>query len=142
MNVAVIWSWLTAHPEDTYMLLIGMLPVLDVIVSAPQYYLVSVVLATSIEMKKHQSIIDETKREMQTERSLNMLKMLNTLQAQESCTSQNLPTTPGIIAPASFSPWAIPLHPPPRYRELSIPSQIIPDRYTHPRLSIMYVLSI
>lgn len=82
VSVAVIWTWLTTHPEDTYLLLIGLLPVLDVVVCAPQYYLPAVVLSTSIEMMKKQSAITDTTNEMKTERALKMLKMLNTLSAQ------------------------------------------------------------
>ena len=30
VSIAVVWTWLTTKPEDTYLLLLGLLPVLDV----------------------------------------------------------------------------------------------------------------
>jgi len=94
VSVAIVWSWLTAHPEDTYLLLIGFLPVLDVVISAPQYYLPAVVLSTSVEMLKKQWAITETTQEMKTEKALKMLKMLNTLSAQAR-RAQKLQRVPG-----------------------------------------------
>jgi Ca2+-binding EF-hand superfamily protein len=80
--LAVIYSWLNAKPEDTNYLLLGLLPVLDVMITAPKSTLPMMVMATSVELMKKQTAIGETLIEMQTEKTLKMLKMLNTLQAQ------------------------------------------------------------
>jgi len=82
VSIALIWTWLTTKPEDTYLLLLGILPVLDVVISAPQYYLPAAVLASSIEQLKKAASIKETIQEMKTEKSLKMLKMLQTLSSQ------------------------------------------------------------
>ncbi|KAL1510146.1 hypothetical protein AB1Y20_006478 [Prymnesium parvum] len=82
ISVAVLWLWLTTKPQDVYLVLLGVLPVMDVIISAPQHYLPAAVLATSIEHLKKQESVNQTLQEMKTEKSLKMLKMLNTLSAQ------------------------------------------------------------
>jgi len=82
VSIALIWTWLTTKPEDTYLLLLGILPVLDVVISAPQYYLPAAVLASSVEQLKKAASIQETIQEMKTEKSLKMLKMLQTLSSQ------------------------------------------------------------
>merc|ERR1719238_666922 len=74
--MAVVYTWLTSKPEDTYML------VLDVMITSPKSLLPMMVMTTSCEMLKKKHDIDETINEMKTEKTLKMLKMLHTLQAQ------------------------------------------------------------
>jgi len=81
-TTAVVWTWLTTNPEDTYLLLLACLPVLDVVISAPQYYLPVAVMASSVEMLKKPASVKETLQAMKTEQSLRMLRMLHTLTAQ------------------------------------------------------------
>jgi len=80
--LAVLYTWLTKNPHDVYMLLLGFLPVLDVMITSPKVILPSMVITTSIEMMSKQGPIKETLNEMRTEKTLKMLKMLQTLQAQ------------------------------------------------------------
>jgi len=80
--LAVIYTWLTANPQDTYFLLLGLLPVLDVMLTSPKSILPMIVMSTSCELMKKQGPIAETLTEMKTEKTLKMLKMLNTLNAQ------------------------------------------------------------
>ena len=80
--LAVIYSWLDSKPQDTYVLLLALLPVLDVMITSPKSTLPMIVMTTSCELMKKKTSIDETLIEMKTEKTLKMLKMLNTLQAQ------------------------------------------------------------
>jgi Ca2+-binding EF-hand superfamily protein len=79
--LAVLYTWLTKNPQDTYYLLLGFLPVLDVMITSPKSVLPAMVIVTSVEMLKKNGAITETLNEMKTEKMLKMLKMLNTLQA-------------------------------------------------------------
>merc|ERR1719428_642351 len=80
--LAVIYTWLMNNPQDTYVLLLGLLPVLDVMLTSPKSILPMIVMSTSCELMKKQAPIAETLTEMKTEKTLKMLKMLHTLQAQ------------------------------------------------------------
>merc|ERR1719502_1442400 len=80
--LAVNWSWLSKKPEDTWVLLLGLLPVLDVMLTSPKSILTMIVMVTSVEMMKKKGDIEKTLQEMKTEKTLKMLKMLHTLQAQ------------------------------------------------------------
>lgn len=80
--LAVIYTWLTTKPEDTTLLLLALLPVLDVMITSPKSVLPMMVLTTSVELLKKAGPIGETLTEMKTEKTLKMLKMLQTLQAQ------------------------------------------------------------
>lgn len=80
--LAVTYTWLSKNPEDTYILLLALFPVLDVMITSPKTILLMLVMTTSVELMKKRSDIDATLIEMKTEKTLKMLKMLNTLQAQ------------------------------------------------------------
>jgi len=80
--LAVMYTWLNSKPEDTYALLLGLLPVLDVMITSPKSILPMMVLTTSCELMKKKADVEETINEMKTEKTLKMLKMLNTLSAQ------------------------------------------------------------
>jgi len=80
--LAVIYTWLDSNPHDTYFLLLGLLPVLDVMLTSPKSILPMIVMSTSCELMKKQAPVAETLTEMKTEKTLKMLKMLHTLQAQ------------------------------------------------------------
>ena len=80
--LAVIYTWLNSKPEDTYYLLLALLPVLDVMLTSPKSILPMMVMTTSVELMKKKGDTETTLAEMKTEKTLKMLKMLNTLQAQ------------------------------------------------------------
>lgn len=80
--MAVMYTWLNSKPEDTYLLLVGIAPVLDTMITSPKSTLPMLVMTGSVELLKKASDIDATLTEMRTEKTLKMLKMLNTLTAQ------------------------------------------------------------
>jgi len=80
--LAVDYTWMTSKPQDTMVLLLGILPVLDVMITSPKSILPMMVMTTSVELMKKKALIEETLVEMKTEKTLKMLKMLHTLTAQ------------------------------------------------------------
>jgi len=82
ITLAVCYSWMSASPQDTNLLMLAFLPVLDVMFIAPKKVLPMMVMVTSTELLKKAGPTKETLEEMKTEKTLKMLKMLQTLQAQ------------------------------------------------------------
>lgn len=80
--LAVCYTWMTSRPGDTPFLLLGFLPVFDVLLVAPKRIMPMLTVVTSIEMMKKAGDIKETVDEMKMEKTLKMLKMLQTLRGQ------------------------------------------------------------
>jgi centrin-1 len=80
--LAVCYTWMTSRPEDTPFLLLGFLPVFDVLLVAPKRIMPMLTVVTSIEMMKKAGDIKETVDELKIEKTLKMLKMLQTLRGQ------------------------------------------------------------
>jgi len=80
--LAINFSWLKASPQDLYFVLFAIYPVLMVMISFPKVGLPLLVISTSIEQMKKYGDVETTLTEMKTEKTLKLLKMLSTLQAQ------------------------------------------------------------
>lgn len=92
VTLAVIFAWATGQPggwqttladrESALVVALALLPVLDVMLSAPTRLLPGIVVGASVEQMKEMSDIKATLLEMKTEKTLRMLKLLSMLQAQ------------------------------------------------------------
>ena len=97
--LAVMYTWLNAKPEDTYFLLLGMLPVLDVMITSPKSILSLIVMTTSVEMfkSKHKHDIHET---------LTEVRQLLSLDPPNHTSGTPVPSSllPALLAPCLSSP--------------------------------------
>mmetsp|Transcript_38600 Transcript_38600/g.96340 ORF Transcript_38600/g.96340 Transcript_38600/m.96340 type:complete len:260 (-) Transcript_38600:423-1202(-) len=82
ITCALLYSWLTANPHDVELLLLAFAPVFHVMICSPKVILPQMVLTTSIELFKQAGEVNATLLEMKTERTIKLLKLLSTLQAQ------------------------------------------------------------
>jgi Ca2+-binding EF-hand superfamily protein len=80
--LAVMYTWLNTHPGDTFILLAAFYPVFDVMLNHNKYLLPLIVVTTNVEQLKKGHEISETLGEMQAEKTLRMLKLLNTMATQ------------------------------------------------------------
>lgn len=92
VTLAVIFSWATGQPggwkitladrESALVVALALIPVLDVMLSAPTRLLTGIVVGSSVEQMKATGDVKATLLEMKTEKTLRMLKLLSMLQAQ------------------------------------------------------------
>ena len=58
--LAIMYTWLNAHPPDTYTMLLAFFPVLDVMVNHFKYLLPLIVITTNVEQLKKGHEVSET----------------------------------------------------------------------------------
>ena len=94
ITLAVAYSWLNAHPEETLVLLVAFFPILDTLLNHSKYLLPLIVMTTNIEQLKKGHALAETLSEMSAEKTLRMLKLLNTMATQAKRANKNAPAPP------------------------------------------------
>jgi len=78
--IAVAYSWLCKRPEDGWWLLVALLPLLHVAFGGGMRLVAKLVLVTSVEKLRKPQAVKDTLLEMKTEHTLNILKLLTTMQ--------------------------------------------------------------
>lgn len=86
--IAVVYSWLCKRPEDAAWLLVALLPLLHVAFGGGMQLVSKLVLVTSVEKLRKPQAIKDTLLEMKTEHTLNILKLLTTMQVHARRTNE------------------------------------------------------